>query len=503
MSKLAALLGSNGGLAATAAVVAVAAVGGGLYVSNQTATTPPAVVQPIVEASQDIAAAPAPAPVEDVAAQDVAVAASTPDIPPVPTAAATVSPPSIDEVRIEPDGFAVIAGRAVPGSKVTVLLDGVANTEVTTDTAGGFAAVTLFAPNPEAQILTVSQRMDGTDTASLDEVIVAPVVRGEPKVAAVEPSENSAPSEPEDTPVVAAEPDLPTQEQTAEATTQRAEEVVAALAPPPAPEPQAAPTQDAPADNTPVSEPTVTAQAEPTVPVQAEAPAPVTPPAEAAETPKPQVVAEVSRPAAPQPAAAAIESPEPEVETQVVASRTPDPAPTTVTLLKSDEDGVQILGTTPPEVLENIEIDSISYSQSGEVQLAGRAQSEAEVVRVYVNNRPVTELEVDTTGRWRGDLPEIDTGVYTLRVDEVDAGGAVTSRVETPFQREDPALLAQADDPQKAAKRITVQTGNSLWAIARERYGDGRLYVQVFESNKDNIRNPDLIFPGQVFELPD
>ncbi|MEL6419634.1 MAG: LysM peptidoglycan-binding domain-containing protein, partial [Pseudomonadota bacterium] len=52
-------------------------------------------------------------------------------------------------------------------------------------------------------------------------------------------------------------------------------------------------------------------------------------------------------------------------------------------------------------------------------------------------------------------------------------------------------------------KSITVQTGNTLWGIARERYGEGILYVQVFEANKSQIRNPDLIYPGQVFNLPD
>ena len=49
----------------------------------------------------------------------------------------------------------------------------------------------------------------------------------------------------------------------------------------------------------------------------------------------------------------------------------------------------------------------------------------------------------------------------------------------------------------------TVQPGNTLWAIARERYGEGILYVAVFEANKDLIRDPDLIYPGQIFRLPE
>jgi len=39
--------------------------------------------------------------------------------------------------------------------------------------------------------------------------------------------------------------------------------------------------------------------------------------------------------------------------------------------------------------------------------------------------------------------------------------------------------------------------------LARDRYGEGLAYVKVFEANRDQIRNPDLIYPGQIFELPD
>jgi nucleoid-associated protein YgaU len=53
-----------------------------------------------------------------------------------------------------------------------------------------------------------------------------------------------------------------------------------------------------------------------------------------------------------------------------------------------------------------------------------------------------------------------------------------------------------------AAAIITVQPGFTLWGIASESYGDGLLYVQVYEANKDQIRDPDLIYPGQVFTVP-
>ena len=78
----------------------------------------------------------------------------------------------------------------------------------------------------------------------------------------------------------------------------------------------------------------------------------------------------------------------------------------------------------------------------------------------------------------------------------------MSSRVETPFKRESAQVLAQASANEDGPiKSITVQTGATLWAIARDRYGDGTLYVRVVEANEDAIRNPDLIYPGQVFDL--
>ncbi|QLQ19118.1 MAG: LysM peptidoglycan-binding domain-containing protein [Exiguobacterium profundum] len=49
---------------------------------------------------------------------------------------------------------------------------------------------------------------------------------------------------------------------------------------------------------------------------------------------------------------------------------------------------------------------------------------------------------------------------------------------------------------------ITVQPGQSLWKIARQNYGEGILYVQLFDANKAQIKDPDLIYPGQVFTIP-
>ena len=180
----------------------------------------------------------------------------------------------------------------------------------------------------------------------------------------------------------------------------------------------------------------------------------------------------------------------------------PEDEPARVAVLKSDVEGVTLLNPEKPDAMTAVALDTIGYSELGDVQLAGRAQPDTAKVRVYLDNRSVISLPVDAQGRWRGDLPNVDEGVYTLRVDEVSTQGAVSSRVETPFKRESAEVLAQAAGNDGPIKSITVQTGATLWAIARERYGDGTLYLRVVEANADNIRNPDLIYPGQVFDLP-
>ena len=207
----------------------------------------------------------------------------------------------------------------------------------------------------------------------------------------------------------------------------------------------------------------------------------------------------------------------PEVETSQEAPESAEveaaeTSPAVPAILAVTEEGVDVVqapraADASPEVMSTVALDTITYDASGDVQLRGRALGQG-FVQVYVDNAPVSRLPVDETGNWRGDLPDVDKGVYTLRIDEIDAEGDVVSRIETPFLREDPDTVAEVmaeevEDPTFTVATRTVQPGATLWAIAEERYGAGVLYVTVFEANRDRIRNPDLIYPGQVFVLPE
>jgi nucleoid-associated protein YgaU len=53
-----------------------------------------------------------------------------------------------------------------------------------------------------------------------------------------------------------------------------------------------------------------------------------------------------------------------------------------------------------------------------------------------------------------------------------------------------------------AARTYTVQPGDTLSKIAKEHLGNANAYMKIFEANKDQLSNPDLIKPGQVLRLP-
>jgi nucleoid-associated protein YgaU len=49
---------------------------------------------------------------------------------------------------------------------------------------------------------------------------------------------------------------------------------------------------------------------------------------------------------------------------------------------------------------------------------------------------------------------------------------------------------------------IIVRRGDTLWQIAERHYGSGSKYTQIFQTNKGQIRNPNLIYPSQRFNVP-
>jgi nucleoid-associated protein YgaU len=146
-----------------------------------------------------------------------------------------------------------------------------------------------------------------------------------------------------------------------------------------------------------------------------------------------------------------------------------------------------------------LSLDTVDYDNHGDIIVGGHAAPGSEV-RVYLDNGLLGRAIAGADGRWElRPAQPVPPGLHTLRADQLNAGSKVTARVETPFERAEPTELSETAS---TANSIVVQPGNSLWRIARRSYGSGWQYSVIYEANKDQIRNPDMIYPGQVFKLP-
>lgn len=508
-------------------------------VAEPEATAETATPEPEAAAEAESAAAPAAAPAE------------TAELP------AVLGAPVLDQIFVEPDGTALLSGTAPAGARIAVLLDGAALHDFEVPRDGKFAEFLTVPFSAAARVLTLRAARDGQEVLSGDYILAAlpepqpvavaeatPEAQPEPVETAEPPETAEVVAEPVETAAVAAEPTAP-----AEVAAEPVESTEVASAPAPAeaapaaqaepqtevtPEPvetvettaaaQPAPVTEQLADTAPGTETSAEAVAEGTDTVAAAAPEDPAP----APQPDPVETAEASPPAPEQPETkpeettgavteATVQAATPEQSTQQQTAEAPQPAaapetPARVAILRSDESGVELVQPAEqPQTAEplRVALDTIGYNDAGNVRLAGRANV-GSLVRAYFDNRAVADMTADALGKWRGEIGDIAPGVYTLRLDELDAQGAVLSRLETPFKREAPEVLrpAQAEaDPaapqQPPVRAVTVQKGDTLWAISRERYGDGVLYVKVFEANRDAIRDPDLIYPGQVFTVPE
>ncbi len=169
----------------------------------------------------------------------------------------------------------------------------------------------------------------------------------------------------------------------------------------------------------------------------------------------------------------------------------------TALAIRSGRDGSsRILQGPNNAVPGTLSLDIVDHDGKSRMTVSGRAQPKARI-NLYMDNRLLGSATADAEGNWRvtSSLPPAK-GSHLLRADQVDAKGKVTARVETTWTRGDePALGA-------GGSTVVVLQGNSLWRIARRLYGEGLAYTVIYEANKDSIKNPDLIYPGQVFSVP-
>jgi len=143
-----------------------------------------------------------------------------------------------------------------------------------------------------------------------------------------------------------------------------------------------------------------------------------------------------------------------------------------------------------------LSLETVDYDDTGAVIFAGRA-TPGNRVRVFANGAIVGETSTNPDGRWSLRAAEsLAPGVYDLQIDMLSIDGQVAAVIALPFERVAPENI------QLGENRVIVQPGNSLWRIARRVYGEGLNYTVIYRANQDQIRDPDLIYPGQVFSTP-
>ena len=364
-----------------------------------------------------------------------------PDIQIAMVAPTAIQPPSFDLVRMTDLGDVLIAGKAPARSSVSALIDEDPVAQAVSTPAGEFVLMFEVAPSPTPRVLELEVRLpNGDRLRSVDTLMLAPRSATLASGGTGDPGEHHV----QTARVVAVEPLFPD-----------------SAAPPRPPV---------------ISEPSVVGTARPSDAL-------------------PDTPAEPQAEGLPTQQTAHAEQPEAE------GSDLPDPRAPVAVLLRADG-AVQVLGEAAslsnPASGRNVSIDTVTYDTGGEVALSGRTRQGAADVQIYLDNQPILRARATPDGNWQAQLDGIERGVYRLRVDELDDAAQVTSRAEIPFERATPEIAREAGGMQA----LIVQPGNTLWAMSQQQFGDGARYMRIFDANRDQIRNPDLIYPGQVFILP-
>ena len=135
---------------------------------------------------------------------------------------------------------------------------------------------------------------------------------------------------------------------------------------------------------------------------------------------------------------------------------------------KSGNEAEQIKKEVERALGSNVSNLGVRYN-NGQVKLQGTAKSQA-----------AKEKAVLIAGNVKGVSHVDDDG---LRVDGAQTAGATTTAT-------------------RGSSYYTIQSGDTLSKIAKEKYGDANAYTKIFEANREVIGDPDKIYPGQQIRIP-
>jgi len=393
----------------------------------------------------------------DAAPVDTAADATKTEAAAAPADAAQPAPPTFDVARVEPSGDAVLAGRASPKAVIALFANG---KEIgrTTANDGGEWVIALETPLPpgDYELSIVSATPDGVhQTESTERLAV------------------SIPDKAGEAPMVALmAPDAPTKVLQGPAGTDGATVVAAAEA-----------AADAALPDAGAATPAADAAATPSTPAAGATPA---------------------------------------------ATREAAAAALGVATVEKDQSRLTVSGRSTP---------------------GGK-------LRLYFDGTAVGEATAGPDGAWSLSVTapaDAAPGDHAVRVDQIDDGGAVIARAEVPFEvlgaadiaaaeatptpaeatdanpvppapaatpaasgapAENAATTAEvatdaepearpAGEPEAPKRRIIrIRRGDDLWSIAERFYGKGARFTAIYRANRNQIRDPDLIYPGQMLVVP-
>lgn len=492
---------NTGSKASVIAIVAILAGLGGYKVMTAGAPAPvtPEAPPAAPPAAPAAAVSSAPAPALTTAAEPPAPAAEPSPQPAAAAAPAETGQPSFDLVRVEPDGSAVVAGQVAPLAQIALQLDGVEVATAKANDTGNFVAMFALAPSDTGRLLTLSATLaDGRVVTAPASVAIGPTRAAAPLVNA------DAQPKPDATPGAAAPETAPA----AVVVTDSGAKLLQAGTESGAASDTASGTASATAgtvtldvisypgpdavqfggkgqvgsfvrlylDNQPLGEAApVAGDGSWTMTRSAIAPGLYTLRADALDG-SGKVISRYETPfkrETPEALAAAATTPAPTLAPTLAPTSAPTPAPTSAATTTEAAPSAaapaaasdQVAAVAPPAATAGAEPGPLANAPEGAA------------------------------------LPAPDATAAAVTPPAGSDAPAATAEPGQPMV-EPSATSGQTAPAKPAAVTITVQPGYTLWGIAKKQMGEGVLYVQVYKANKDKIKNPDLIYPGQVFSLP-
>ena len=198
-------------------------------------------------------------------------------------------------------------------------------------------------------------------------------------------------------------------------------------------------------------------------------------------------------------------------------------APTNAAAPAPPAQAMQTVATPSTPAGSRVAIQTVEADAAvGGLMARGSAEPNA-TVRLYLNDADVADAKTQADGRWSLTIKSgMTPGGYLMRADEINPGGATAvATVNTPFDYPaapasasptaptvvststgQSSALSPADPVVESVQTKRVAAGHTLWELSRNYYGDPTHYPVIYEANKWEIHNPNLIYPGQVVVVP-